>query len=264
MTHRIENSGRRAFTLIELLVVIAIVAILLGLLMPAVQKVRESAARMQCKNNLKQIGLAWHNHHDALGCSPSGGGYPWAEGAQHSGWAYHLLPYLDQENVYRLPWQQAAAASIKMYLCPTRRTSKDPTWSRGLIDYGAFDGPLVAPAYPLWPTYWLSSSFNPAGRTDFTRATRGLSQTPMIGEKQLFWSRDRPYDCNDDQGYVDGWDNDTILQPNLVAHRDVKWGTCGPAPGSSHPNSINIVLGDGSVRAARYGFSPDQILLEID
>ena len=160
-----ESRGQRrtAFTLVELLVVIAIIAILIGLLLPAVQKVRESAARTKCANNLKQMGIACHLNVDSYGFLPSAGwGWSWLGSprlgsgpGQPGGWIYQILPYMEQHDLYELSGSASTAVNmvltpLPMFNCPSRRTGGPYLNLKGegyYCDIGGGNDTTITPSY---------------------------------------------------------------------------------------------------------------------
>ncbi len=201
---------RDGFTLVELLVVIAIIGILVALLLPAVQAAREAARRMQCQNNLRQLGLAATNHHDIYGFLPSGGwGWEWTGDPnrgvgmlQPGGWCFSILPFCEQQVL----WQSAsglrnaplltanaetALTPLRLFYCPSRRWgvfpctngnnyNSDPITSAGKTDYAACVGDGnsqqdAGPGTAVGPWYYLNQMvFQP--QTGFTGATYQCSE----------------------------------------------------------------------------------------
>jgi prepilin-type N-terminal cleavage/methylation domain-containing protein/prepilin-type processing-associated H-X9-DG protein len=243
MTSRARNRSA-AFTLIEILVVIAIIAVLIGLLLPAVQKVRAAAARIQCANNLKQIGLACHNYHDANQAFPV---------AEHTGdtwlqrpWVVQLSPYLEQEPFYR-QWQATLTTSnplgaqlqggatalratvIKTLICPADALPTPPSVL------------LVPPAPPSFPD-GIYSSLTSYGPNTGTRGWASFFDPPYIDDGVFLILKTQPVRIAD---ITDGTSS-TILFGEAY-HRDPLWKTFSDQ--CLYPPSLNI---DMSKMAAWY------------
>jgi prepilin-type N-terminal cleavage/methylation domain-containing protein/prepilin-type processing-associated H-X9-DG protein len=225
-----SSPPRQAFTLIELLVVIAIIGILIGLLLPAVQQVRAAAQRTQCTNNMKQIGLAYHNYHGVFGYFPPPGIANASNTNQNWGWGLYLLPYIEQSQLYdqfnfSYPFsyepvlgigiqqnQNVSNTVVRTYRCPSSPSLDDPytyyfyygppvgviSWQAGASDYGPItsaDSTLAGPSWANVVERNLNGALVLGQLTRITDITDGTSNTILsaeIADRPNLWQAGHP------------------------------------------------------------------------
>jgi prepilin-type N-terminal cleavage/methylation domain-containing protein/prepilin-type processing-associated H-X9-DG protein len=250
---------RSAFTLIELLVVIAIIAVLIGLLLPAVQRVREAAARIKCANNLKQMGLALHQYHDVEGAFPSGVNTNFSV-HWHWSWMAKILPYLEQDNLYKAAdsWAHNTSIPVTWFTPPPSGTPGYAHWSPwGGWVFGLTQpdqNPYIATVVPMFvcpsePYARTMTLVTPTGKqlvqamTDYqgVSGTNYLTTDGMLGSNRTVRFLD----------VTDGTSN-TLLVGERASSRSLNYGTyfsgCGQVdprypPGDDQRGSADVVLG---------------------
>jgi len=281
MLHTRHVWRRGAFTLIELLVVIAIIAILIGLLLPAVQKVREAAGRTQCANHLKQLGLAIHAFHDVRGRIPN------SRRDNIYTWLIEILPYIEQENLYN-QWkmttsfysqtQTARETTVKIYFCPARRApmitpapgdlqdgSTTVYVTGALTDYACNvgstgsdywwtvnqDGTANTPGNGVFrlDNDWSQGGSGFVGGITFNQIPDGLSNTFLIGEKHV--PRNKFGDYNSGDGAAYNGDKGSAFRGAGTGRTLARspTDTFTNRFGSYHPGVCQFVFCDGAVKA---------------
>ena len=284
MTFASPRSIRRrdGFTLIELLVVIAIIGILIALLLPAVQKVREAAHRMACQNNLKQLGLGLLNYHDTYNAFPPGHSQVTGpNGTINHNWFSYVLPYVEQDNLYRqfhfeVTWSDALndhgilQTRVPGLECPSAPPGRTGANNRAVLDYPAINNvPRLSPLNPYIhplpandPTYVGVLGLNVARR--IAEITDGTSNTLILGEdagRRQRWEMGRlvtsEIDTNDNANWANPAGN-----ISLKGYNPSTWPGTVPGPCAInctneqqvygfHPGGANALCVDGSVHVLR-------------